>query len=226
MPPRPGQPRTIGAGSRRKLVGLALVAVALTTAGFLVGRSAPAAAPDPVQTRAGVPLGVERTPAGAVAAADEYVTTEQATVERNPTRFAALVSQDYAASVKAGSLAAARDDRLGDPAGMRLWASGGQSFTTVSAHRLDWYRGNTAEVTTWAGQIFWGGHQPPSQAWALGRTALIWQDRHWEVTDMTTLPVPAPAPAALPQANSTDDTAADFDSRLDGFRPVSYGSPR
>jgi hypothetical protein len=173
-----------------------------------------------------VPVGVEHSPAGAVAAADGYVATEQATVERDPARFAAFVSQDYPPPVKANSLAAARDDRLHDPAGMRLWASGGESFTTVAAHRLNWYRRDAAQVTTWAGQVFWGPHQPPSQVWALGRTDLAWRDSRWVVTDMTTLPATAPAPAALPQDGPADDTADDFHSRLNGFVPVSYGSPR
>lgn len=221
-----GHPGPIGAQSRRKWIGLALVAVALAAIGFIAGSSASTPAPDPIQIRAGVPVGVEKSSAGAVAAADEYVTTEQATVERDPGRFAALVSQDYAPAVKAGSLAAAGDDRLRDAAGMKLWASGGESFTTVAAHRLDWYRRDAAQVTTWTGQVFWGPHQPPSQVWALGRTDLAWRDSRWEVTDMTTLPAAAPAPAALPQDGPTHDTAADFYSRLHGFVPVSYGSPR
>jgi hypothetical protein len=220
-----GHGRRTGAASRQKFVALAIVAIALAATGFMAGTTAPAATPDPVQTRAGVPIGVEHTPAGAVAAADEYVATEQATVERDPARFAALVSKDYVASVRAGSLAAGRDDRLRDPAGMKLSASGGESFTTVAAHRLDWYRSSAAQVTTWAGQVFWGPHQPPSQVWALGRTDLIWRNGRWEVSGMSTLPTPAPAPAALPQDGPTDDTAADFYARLNGFVAVSYGSP-
>lgn len=220
------EPRPIGITSREKVASACVMGLALAVIAFLVGSAAQATFPDPIQTRDGVPVGVAHSPGGAVAAADDYITVEQATLERDPGRFAALVSQDYAASIKAGSLAAARDERLRDPAGMRLWASGGQSFTAVAAHRLDWYRGGNAEVTTWAGQVFWGPRQPPSQVWALGRADLFWRNGRWEVTAMITLPVPAPAPAALPQAAPVDDKAADFDLRLGGYLPVRYGSPR
>jgi hypothetical protein len=206
-------------------LAVALVALVVAAAGFLVGSAAPTAVPDPIETQGGVPVGVDHSPPGAVVAADEYVATEQANVERDPTRLTALVAEDWTEQLKPSSLAAGREDRLRDPAGVELWAAGGQSFTTVAAHGLDWYRGDTAEVTTWAAQIFWGPGQPPSQVWALGRTDLVWRDRRWEVSAMTTLPVQAPAPAALPQAGPLDDTARDFYSQLTGFSPVSYGRP-
>jgi hypothetical protein len=173
-----------------------------------------------------VPVGIDRSPGGAVAAADEYLATEQATVERDPSRLGALLSDDYARALKAGALAAAEKDRQRDPRGMRLWTDGGQSFTVIGAHRLDWYRAGGAQVTVWAGQVFWGPGQPPCQAWSIGRITLAWRDRRWEVTAISTLPVPAPAPAALPQASPGDDTASMFSSALAGFSPVSYGSPR
>jgi hypothetical protein len=217
------RPASLAFGHR--LVALALVGLVVAAAGFLVGSAAPTAVPDPVETEGGVPVGVDHSPAGAVVASDEYVATEQATVERDPTRLTVLVTEDWTDQLKASSLAAGGEDRLRDPAGMELWASGGQSFTTVAAHRLDLYRGDAAEVTTWAAQIFWGPGQPPSQVWALGQTNLLWRDGRWEVSAMSTLPTPAPAPAALPQAGSLDDTAGDFYSRLNGFSPVSYGRP-
>ena len=108
---------------------------------------------------------------------------------------------------------------------MTLWADGGESFTMIGAHRLDWYRPDRAQITAWAAQVFWGPGQPPCQAWSLARITLGWRDDRWEVTGMTTLPVAAPAPAALPQAARADDGAAVFSTELAGFTPVSYGSP-
>jgi hypothetical protein len=203
-----------------------MVTVVLGIVGFLIGRAAPSPTPDPIQTRAGVPVGVGHSPGGAVAAADDYLTSEQASVERDPQRFQALLSQDYAPATKQSALADAAADRKRDPGGMRLWATGGQSFTVIGAHRLDWYRGDSAQVATWAGQIFWGPGQAPCQVWALGRISLAWRRGRWRVSAMTTLPGPPPAPSSLPQAGPADDTSDAFYSQLEGFSPVTYGSPR
>ena len=190
-----------------------------------MGAASHAGTANPVELRDGVPVGVDHSPGGADAAADEYLGTEQATVERDPARFLALVSEDYAPALKGAALAAADQDRRRDPRGMRLWAEGGESFTVIGADRLDWYRFGTAQVTAWAGQVFWGPGQPPCQAWSLARVTLGWREGHWELTGMTTLPAAAPAPAALPQASRADDSAAMFSSELVGFTPASYGSP-
>ena len=56
-------------------------------------------------------------------------------VERDPPRFAALVSADYAGALRASALAEAARDRKGDPRGMRLWADGGESFYFCGPHR-------------------------------------------------------------------------------------------
>ncbi len=217
-PPPPGITR------RQSRVALSVSSLLLAAVAFVAGTAAHAPAPDPVQTRHEVPVGVQHSPAGAVAAADDYVATEQATVERDPTRFAALVSEDYAGALRASALVEAAADRKRDPRGMRLWADGGESFTTVGAHRLDWYRDNSAQVTVWVGQVFWGPGQPPCQVWGLTRATIVWGNRHWQVTSMDTAPGTAPAPARLPQASPEDDSSARFSSELAGFSSVSYGS--
>src|SRR5437763_10525414 len=134
------RPPSAGVTRRQRRIALVVSMLLLAVAAFVVGTAAPAPRPDPIQTRQGVPVGVERTPAGAVTAADAYLASEQASVERDPVRFAALVVEDYAGPVRASALAEAHANRQRDPRGMRLWMSGGQSFTTVAAHRLDWYR--------------------------------------------------------------------------------------
>jgi hypothetical protein len=179
---------------------------------------------DPIQTRNGIPVGMDHSPGGAVAAADEYIATEQSMVERDPAGFAALVSEVYTRSLEGTARATARADRRDDPAGMRLWGRGGQSFTTIGAHRLDWYRGDSAQVAAWIGQVLWGQGQRPCQVWGLGRVSLIWQTGRWKVSSMRMLSVPAPTPAALPQASPSDDNGAAFDSELSGFTPVGYGA--
>src|SRR5437763_898031 len=138
------RPPSAGVTRRQRRIALVVSMLLFAIAAFVVGTAARSPQPDPIQTRQGVPVGVERTPAGAVAAADDYLAIEQASVERDPVRFAALVAEDYSATLRASSLAEARADRHRDPRGLRLWMSGGQSFTAIAAHRLDWYRGDRA----------------------------------------------------------------------------------
>jgi hypothetical protein len=219
-------PPPAGFTPRQKATALAAATLLIAIAGFVIGQAVPRAAPDPVQLQAGVPVGVAHSPNGAVAAADEYLACEQSTVERDPARFSALVSEDYVSALRPSAVGGGHADRQHDPRGMRLWAAGGQSLTVIGAHRLDWYQGDRAQITIWAGQIFWGPGQAPRQVWALGRVDLVWQAGRWRVSSLSTLPSPAPAPAALPQGSSSDDSAAAFDSQLAGFSPVSYGSPQ
>lgn len=214
-----------GVGRRTRIAILPALAVLIATPAFFAGRAVTPPAGDPIEEVHGVPVGVERTPAGAVAAAESYLAAEQATVEREPARFAKLVSTDYVARLRASALTGARFDRLRDAGGMALWSHGGESFTVIGAERLDWYRGDSSQVTTWAGQIFWGPGEEPAQVWSLGQVRLIWRAGRWEVSGMSTLPEPAPTPAALPQAAPKDDTAAVLDAKLAGFTSVSYGAP-
>jgi hypothetical protein len=207
------------------VVAAVLAVVLLAAGGFMTGRATDArSAAPPIKDVDGVPVGVGHSPAGALAAADSYLAAEQDTVERDPTRFAALVRETYAPVLRAAALRAARDDRLRDPLGLALWARSGQSFVVIGAHRLDYYDGNLAQVSTWAGQVFWGPGAPPAQTWALGRTRLVWIGDRWRVGAMDTLPLPAPSPAETPQADSRDDTTSVFDGLLRGFTAVRYGT--
>ena len=202
------------------IVGVA--GVSFAAGRFTVGGNR---AKDPVRLEHGVPVGVERTRGGALAAADDYLAVEQETVERSPPRFVSLVDIAYERSIQADSLTAAAADRQRDPVGMRLWRSGGESFTIVGAHRLDRYGGNVAHVAVWAGQVFWGPGQVPTQAWGLAELTLRWQGGRWLVAAMKSLPGGVPVPSALAPAGPGDEGAAAFDSRLAGFTPVSYGAP-
>lgn len=212
-----------GIAPRRAGWLVATLTLAGGIAGFVAGHAGSAGAPSaPIELHDGVPVGVEHSPLGAVAAADNYLAAEQQTVERDPARFAGLVAADYASDIRSDSLASAEADRRNDPIGMALWARGGESFTVIGAHRLDAYTGDRATVTTWAGQIYWGPGQPPAQTWALGQTTLAWVGGRWRVREMSTLPTPGPSPAATPQAGPGNDSASRFDALLRGFTLVIY----
>jgi hypothetical protein len=220
---RSAPPSRLGAG--RQAVALLALAVALTGLAFLAGRLRHGTGtPDAIELVSGVPVGVERSPAGALAAADDYVAVEQRTVERDPARFSALVRQAYVPVLESAALAGGRADRRGDPGGSALWAGGGESFTVIAAHRLDRYESDGAVVTVLAGQVFWGPGRGPEQVWELGQVSLAWDRGRWRVAAMRTLPAPAPAPASLPQASSRDDSTGAFDRALGGFAAVGYGT--
>ena len=207
---------------------LALVAaVALLTVGaFLAGRAlAPARAPgNPVANAGGIPVGVERSPAGALAAADSYVAVSYDTVERDPGRDTQLIETAYAPSIRAGAISGAAAVRSQNRAGMRLWARRGQNLSLIGARRLDYYRGDNAQVTAWNADIFWGPGRTPKQGWVLTQISLHWSGARWLVTATSTLPTPGPVPAITPQASAGNDSAAAFDTALRGFTAPTYGA--
>jgi hypothetical protein len=210
-----------------KPVGSLALLAGILAGCFAAGRATVSAAgrPNPIVLAHGIPVGVQPTPQGALAAADEYLALEQETIERNPARFAAVVKVDYAPSIRQSTIAAGAADRRSDPVGIALWANGGQSFTVIAASRLDWYQSGRAQITLWAGQVFWGPGRPPTQAWALAETTLVWRNGRWLVFAMRALPDHAPSPAALSGAEARAETNTTFDSQLRGFTSVSYGAP-
>jgi hypothetical protein len=216
-------------GARRALMpAVVAAAVALAAAGFTVGRAGggPHDVAAPLTTIGRVPVGVVRSSAGALAAADSYLLVDQATIEQNPGRFGRLVGAVFAPSLRHQVLAQAATVRATDPSGMTLWAAAGRSVTLIGAHRLDRYGHGTAEVTDWIGTVFWGPDQPPKQAWSLARVKLRWSRERWLITGIATrLASPGPVPALTPQANPSDDTSGAFDNTLAGFTAISTGAP-
>ena len=205
---------------------MAATIVLLGLAAFLIGRAlSPGAAPaDPVAEMSGIPVGVEHSPDGVLAAADNYVAVSYASVERNPGVDTLLIETVYAPAIRMSAIAGAAAVRAQNPVGMSLWAHGGQNLSVIGARRLDYYDGNDAEVTTWNVDVFWGPGRPPKQAWVLTQTSLLWSGGRWLVTATTTLPTPGPVPAVTPQATAANDSADAFASDLAGFQPPSYGA--
>jgi hypothetical protein len=198
----------------------------LAAAAFLVGRALAPAAParDPIENAGGIPVGVDHSPSGALAAADNYVAISYGSVERNPARDAQLINSVYAPAIRASAMSGAAAVRAQNSTGMSLWARGGRNLSLVGARRLDYYRGDAAQVNTWNVDVFWGPGRRPKQAWVLTQTSLRWSDGRWLVTSTTTLPTPGPVPAVTPQATTSNDSATAFDIDLAGFSAPSYGA--
>ncbi len=114
---------------RARITFAALLALAALATGALLGRAtAPAGNPADAGLRllGGIPVGVARTPAGALAAADNYVALASQTVEQSPDAFAQLVAAAYAPSARALTLRQAAAIRAADPTGMRNYELGGR----------------------------------------------------------------------------------------------------
>ena len=205
---------------------MASTIVLLGLAAFLLGRTlSPVAAPaDPVAEIGGIPVGVEHSPAGALAAADNYVAVSYASVERHPNVDTLLIETVYAPAIRTSAITGAAAVRAQNAAGMSLWAHGGQNLSVIGARRLDYYAGNDAEVTTWNVDVFWGPGRPPKQAWVVTQTSLRWTGGRWLVTATATLPTPGPVPAITPQATAANDSSDAFGNDLAGFHAPSYGA--
>jgi hypothetical protein len=198
----------------------------LALAAFMLGHAlAPAASSrDPIENASGIPVGVDHSPAGALAAADSYVAASYESVERNPARDAQLIKAIYAPAIRASAISGATAVRARNAAGMRLWARGGRNLSVVGARRLDYYRGDAAQVSTWNVDVFWGPGRPPKQEWVLTQTSLRWSGGRWLVAETETLPVAGPVPALTPQATPSNDSATAFGTDLAGFSAPSYGA--
>jgi hypothetical protein len=175
-----------------------------------------------IELEGGIPIGVEHTPAGVLAAADNYLAASSQALEQDPSAFGALVARVYAPANREQTLAQAQQLRLSDPVGMNNYGEGGRGLAVVAARRLDSYTPTSATVTSWLAGFVWGPHLPPRQSWNLVDTTLAWSSDRWLVVSSQTDPTPAPVPAIV-CLDGANDSAAAF-SRLAGMTAPFYGS--
>jgi hypothetical protein len=183
------------------------------------GRGAAAAA---IELESGVPVGVKHTPAGALAAADNYLADSAQTLEQDPSAFGQLVAKVYAPSARTQTLAAAQQLRLSDADGMGNYSEGGRGLAVVAARRLDSYTPSSATVTSWLAGFVWGPRVSPRQSWNLVDTTLVWRSGRWLVVSSQTDATPAPVPAIV-YVDGHSDSLGSF-SRLAGMTAPFYGS--
>ena len=146
----------------------------------------------------GVPVGVQDTPAGALAAADNYVALASQSIEQDPAVFAAARRAGIRPRARSRTLAEAQRVRAGDT----------QNMTNYRARRAR-HRGHrraapgqlharrSATVTSWLGGFVWGPHLAPRQTWNLVDTTLRWQAGRWLVLSSDTDATPAPVPSIV-----------------------------
>jgi hypothetical protein len=202
------------------------VFVLLAAFAFGLGRAlAPPRAPaNPIARVAGIPVGTERSPAGALAAADAYIAVEQESIEADPVRERQLIAVADARSYQAADVRSAAAMRAADPAGQRFVARGGRALWILGARRLDSYNAAGAQVSAWNGDVFWAGARAhPTQSWGEDLVTLVWQDGRWRITRDATLSPNGPVVATVPQATSANSSTAMFEQTLSGFSSPPYG---
>ncbi len=192
-------------------------ACALLLAG---GNNAPGG--PPVRLLGGVPVGVEHTPAGALAAADNYVALASQSIEQDPAQFAALLSAAYTPQARARTQTQAQRIRGADPQNTNNYKRGGRGVAIVAARRLDAYTRTSARVTSWLAGFVWGPGLSPRQTWNLVETVLSWHSGRWLVAAMDTSATPAPVPSVVYVDGENNRTAA-F-ARLHGMSAPFYGT--
>src|SRR5271165_3746815 len=97
-----GFPPVAAAGVALAVLALVLALLAVGLLGS--GRSGSGSVPGAIALSHGVPVGVQDTPAGALAAADNYLALASQSVEQEPGVFAALVAEAYAPAVRNSTL--------------------------------------------------------------------------------------------------------------------------
>lgn len=176
----------------------------------------------PVRSIGGVPVGVQDTPAGALAAADDYVALAAQSIEQDPRMFAALLTQAYTPTARARTQTEARRIRMVDTQNMRSFEGGGRGVAVIAARALVSWTPGLARVRTWLAGFVWGPELSPRQTWSLVNTTLAWQSGRWLVAAMDTSPTPAPVPSVVYVEGESNRTPAFV--RLAGMSAPYYGT--
>ena len=231
--------RRVAAAPRpRRAAGLATVAVALLAAfaaGLGVGRAGPAGSeagtaptparpgaaassrpgpgPGPRQTVDGVPVGYERSRAGAVAAASQY-----GRVAASPLLFQEARRRAAVRAMAAPEAAARLDAELaGEAATIRrltgIGPDAGEAAGTVVlpvlvGYRLDGYDSDRAQVAIWStGILGLQGRYPARSVWSTTVQTLRWVGGDWKLLSSDTSE--GPVPLESQQAPSPEEVLLD-----------------
>ncbi|MGH2948427.1 MAG: hypothetical protein ACRDPC_19580 [Solirubrobacteraceae bacterium] len=187
------------------------------------GDEAPTGGSAAVRTIDGVPVGVQQSRAGALAAADNYVAAVSENVVKDPRLYETLVRRVFAPNEQDYALREGERARTLAPAAVSDYAEGGGAVALIGARRLDTYDGSRAQVTTWLGGVVWGPSRRPTQRWQLVETDLRWDGQRWLVERMRPAERSAPAPAVTKADDTSAYDRATFERELRGMTAPTYG---
>jgi hypothetical protein len=152
------------------------------------------------------------TPAGALAAADNYVAAGiTASLARSELR-------EFADALVAP---AARPSLLATTARLPSPPPGTNAIGTVVAHSLVSYARARARVSAWEVGSYWGESVAPTQYWAMADLTLRFFGGRWQVTVLEER-LPGPVPARI-AGTSAAATAGTWSQALTGMSAPYYG---
>jgi hypothetical protein len=196
-------------------IGMMLViAIGTFAAGY---DSAPRTArPNPIRLEHGIPIGVLDTPAGAVAAADNYVVSEDDAL-LSPVWTRGVVRAVWAPGAQAAELAqpfpaAALMAKPATFPGLRLTAA-------VAASKLGSYTTQAAQIDVWHEVTVWGPNLVPTQRWALDTINLAWASSRWLITSRSSTPDAQTPVPAWTSGRAEDRTSHPRTPALSAIRP-------
>jgi hypothetical protein len=179
----------------------------------------------PVNFVDGIPVGVQRSRAGALAAADNYVAIATETAIPDPERYEQLVRGVYAPAYRATALREGQEARERSPELVDAYANGRKGVAVVVARRLDTFAGDHAEVTTWRAGVVWSSTDKPFSQWFLTESSLLWDGQRWVVEKMDDARRPAPSPP-IRYLDREGLRASTFERELRGMTAPIYGAAK
>ena len=172
----------------------------------------------------GVPVGIEHSRAGALAAADNYVAVSSETVLQDPDRYANLVREAYDTTYQATAIREGEALRKKSTETLANYDAGGRALAIVAARRLDQYADDRARALTWTAGFSWGPDRRPGQRWFFTETSLRWDRDRWRVERIDESQRVAPAPGVVRYSDKAALRTETFDRELRGMTAPSYGA--
>jgi hypothetical protein len=199
-----------------RLAAVAVALVGILGGAYAAGRSTVPrpGAPDPVRLEQGIAVGVLESPAGALAAADNYAATGL-TASIDPGQLRTFADTVIEPAARGAFLSAGQSlVQSGAPAG-------GEVLGLVVAHRLVSYGEGAAEVMEWALASDWGTVGRPAQYSAFIDLRVRWNGDTWQVASVRDS-VPGPVPGLI-GGEAEARSSAVWDQTLSGMSAPYYG---
>jgi hypothetical protein len=202
-------------------MGVVMTVLLVVAAALALGyRTAPRAArPNPIRLVDGVPVGVIDTRVGAIAAAENYLASEDD----------ALLSRDEIRRVVDTVWAPAeRNVELAQPfpaaalAGRPATFPGLELSAAVAGAKLESYAPQSAQVLVWHEITLWSPSVAPTQRWNLDAVTLMWDGGRWLIASRTAAPDSETPVPVWTSGTPEDNTSQAFDTRLTGMSAPYY----
>ncbi len=203
---------TLGALAVLLVAVIVALAVSLATRSVPAGPALERAVPLPqgaTRIEAGVPVGYQRTEAGAVDAATNYLVALNSPVVLHPELVRAAEAVMAAPSYRDQMIAEGDQSLRAMNSSYGVASNAGMGVQVVIryvpiAFHLDSYDGQHAAVSVWAVWLLAeSGILPPQQDWLTSTMLLEWTGGDWKVTAAGSRPGPVPSPPQQVLAPST-----------------------